>query len=52
MKSEDQIHFLSELLQLIDQLQTIVRDYCRVLTAEEDRNHWSKNTNDFKNEPF
>ena len=52
MKSEDQIHFLSELLQLINQLQSIVRDYCRVLTAEEERNSWSKNDNDFENEPF
>lgn len=52
MKSEDQIHFLSELLQLINQLQTIVRDYCRVLTAEEEGSRWSKNTDDFEKEPF
>ncbi len=52
MKPEDQIHFLSELLQLIDQLQTIVRDYCRVLTAEEEENYWQKNTDNYEKEPF
>jgi hypothetical protein len=36
----------------IDELQTIVRDYCRNLTAEEESNHWSKNINNLEKEPF
>ncbi len=36
MKAQDQIHFLSNLLDIIDELQRVVQDYCRLITAEED----------------
>jgi len=36
MKTEEQIHFLSDLLKVIDTLQTLVRDYCRVITDDQD----------------
>ncbi len=36
MKPEDQIIFVAELLNLINELQELVRDHCRVLTAERD----------------
>lgn len=35
-KAEEQILFLAELLNIIGELQELVRDYCRVLTAEQD----------------
>ncbi len=36
MRPEDQIIFLAELLNLINELQELVRDYCQALTAEQD----------------
>jgi len=36
MKAQDQIHFLSDLLNIINELQQVVQDYCRLITAEED----------------
>ncbi len=35
MKAQEQIVFLADLLNLIDELQDLVRDYCRVLTEEQ-----------------
>jgi hypothetical protein len=36
MKAQQQIHFLSDLLNIIQELQDLVQDYCRLITAEED----------------
>jgi hypothetical protein len=36
MKSEDHIRFLSDLLCIIDELQTLVRDHCREMTEDEE----------------
>lgn len=36
MKAHEQIVFLAELLNIIGELQETVRDYCRMLTAEQD----------------
>lgn len=36
MKAQEQIVFLAELVYLIGEMQDLVSDYCRVLTAEED----------------
>ncbi|MFV0437033.1 MAG: hypothetical protein ACK5PS_06550 [Desulfopila sp.] len=52
MKSEDQIHFLSELLSVIDALQTLVHDYCREMTEEEEKPYWIKEKNSREKVPF
>ncbi|MFO7620041.1 MAG: hypothetical protein R6W81_02085 [Bacteroidales bacterium] len=36
MTAQDQIIFLAELSHLIDELQELIRDYCRLLTAGQD----------------
>lgn len=36
MKAQEQVHFLSDLLHLIQELQDLVQDYCRMITAEDD----------------
>jgi len=51
MKSEDYIHFLSELLHVIDELQTLVRDHCREMT-EEEKPYWIDEKNNRENVPF
>lgn len=52
MKSEDQIHFLSELLSVIDELQTLVRDYCREMTEEEEKPYWIRENKNREKVPF
>ena len=36
MKSEDEIIFLAELLNIINELQDLVRGYINVLTSDQD----------------
>lgn len=52
MKSEDHIHFLSDLLSVIDELQTLVRDYCREMTEEEEKPYWVREKNNREKVPF
>lgn len=52
MKAEDHIHFLSDLLSVIDELQTLVRDYCREMTEEEEKPYWLREKNNCEKVPF
>lgn len=52
MKAEDHIHFLSDLLSVIDELQTLVRDYCREMTEEEEKPYWLRKKNNCEKVPF
>ena len=36
MKAEQHISFLADLLNLIRELDTLVKDYCRYLTTDQD----------------
>ncbi len=51
MKAEEQIHFLADLLELIDKLQNLVRDYCRMITTDQD-GHCLESDHDQHNDPF
>ena len=50
MKPEEQITFVAELLYLINELQELVKDHCRMLTSEQDE-HMLKSTSEH-GEPF
>lgn len=52
MKSEDHIHFLSDLLQQVNELLALVREYCdeMVRDDEDEQCHFEKNNH--KNNPF
>ncbi len=52
MKPEDHIHFLSELLDAINELQALVRDYCREMTEEEEKPYWIREKNNSEKVPF
>ena len=43
MKAEDEIHFVGMLLDLIHELQELVRDHCKLLTANDDGHSLEKN---------
>ena len=45
MKAEQQISFLADLLNLIRELDTLVKDYCRYLTTDQDGSCLEKNYN-------
>ena len=49
MKAEDQILFAGKLLDLVQQMEQIIKDYCRQLTAQDD-GHWLEREN--RDEPF
>jgi hypothetical protein len=49
MNAEDHIHFAGKLLDLVQQMERIIKDYCRLLTANDD-GHWLERNND--DEPF
>ena len=50
MKAEQQISFLADLLNLINELDTLVKDYCRYLTTDQDGSCLEKTA--FDEEPF
>lgn len=53
MKSEDHIHFLADLLDAINELQTLVGDYCREMTGEEEEEpSWVSEKNNGAKIPF
>ncbi len=52
MKPEDHIHFLSELLEAINKLQALVRDYCREMTEDEEKPYWIRDKNNSEKVPF
>jgi hypothetical protein len=52
MKSADHIHFLSELLYQVDQLLTLVRDYCDDVVEPDDENTCHSENIDCENMPF
>jgi hypothetical protein len=47
MRAEDKIIFAGKLLELIRELEVLVIDYCRLITADED-GHWLENDADEK----
>lgn len=49
MKIEDQILFANRLLDLMRQVEMLAKDYCRLLTAQED-GHWLEQRD--REEPF
>ena len=50
MKAGQQICFLADLLNLINELDTLVKDHCRYVTAELDGSCLEKT--EFDEEPF
>jgi len=50
MKSEQQIFFLADLLELVRELDTMVKDYCYYITADQDCPCLEKT--EFDEEPF
>lgn len=52
MKSEDHIHFLSELLYQVDQLLMLVRNYCDEVIDPDDEDHCHSDGNNNENMPF
>lgn len=52
MKSEDHIHFLSELIYELDQLLAFVRDYCDQIVNSEEEEPWHTNSHEHENMPF
>lgn len=50
MQPEDTILFAGKLLELIRELEEIVIDYCRILTAHDDGHHFDQEHYD--KEPF
>ena len=50
MKAEQQICFLADVLNLIRELDTLVKDYCRSLTTGQDGSCPEKTA--FDEEPF
>jgi len=51
MNAEDHIIFLAELLNLIGELQELVREHCQILTAERD-NDMLENIPEYEDCPF
>ena len=51
MKVEDQIVFVSELLNLISELQALIMEHCQKMTAEQE-DCMQENTTADKNIPF
>jgi hypothetical protein len=51
MKAEDHIRFVSNLLEVIDELQALVRDHCRDMTQEE-KPYWVVEKENRENVPF
>ena len=39
MKAEEQRLFASQLLDLVQKMEQMIKDYCRLLTAKDD-GHW------------
>lgn len=52
MNSEDHIHFLSELLQQIDELLSMVREYCDEIVRNDNTEHYPPDRNNRENVPF
>ncbi|MEE4242704.1 MAG: hypothetical protein V2I36_14650 [Desulfopila sp.] len=53
MKTDDHIHFLSDLLYQLDQLTALVRDYCdEMITTEDDEYHCQMENEKNNNMPF
>lgn len=52
MKAEDHIRFLSNLLDVLDELQALVRDHCRDMTQEEEKPYWVVEKENRENVPF
>jgi hypothetical protein len=50
MRAEEKILFAGKLLELIRELEELVIDYCRVITAEEDGHMLEKD--DYEKVPF
>lgn len=52
MKAQEQIYFLSDLLHIIQELQTLVQDYCRLVTAEQEECWLEDDGSKDENYPF
>jgi hypothetical protein len=52
MKAEDHIRFLSDLLSVIDELQSLVRDHCREMTEDEEKPYWRREKPNHEKVPF
>ena len=50
MKSEEHILYAGKLLNLVQQMEQTLKDYCRLLTSQDD-GHWLENERDDE-EPF
>mgnify|MGYP001185536189 CR=1 FL=1 len=52
MKSEEHIHFLSDLLYQLDQLVALVREYCDEIVEPDDGEAGNKESKNENNMPF
>ena len=52
MKSEDHIHFLSELLHQANELIATIREYCDEVINDDEKITWQRDNNKQENEPF
>lgn len=52
MKSEDHIHFLSELLQQINELLAMVQEYCDEIFRDDDEDQYRIDKQKQRNVPF
>ena len=52
MKAEQHIHFLSDLLQQINELHTLVEEYCDEVMWSDDEEYGNIDGSEHRNEPF
>lgn len=52
MKSEDHIHFLSELLQQINELLAMVQEYCDEMVGDDDEEQYRIERHNHRTPPF
>lgn len=52
MNSEDHIHFLSDLLQHVNELTALIREYCDEVMRDEDTEDYQAEMNKHKKLPF
>jgi len=52
MKAENHLRFLSNLLDVIAELQALVHDHCCDMTQEEEKPYWLDEKENHENVPF
>lgn len=52
MKSEDHIHFLSDLLHQVNELLAMIREHCDEILRDDKKEPWQIDKSDQDNVPF